>query len=348
MRRGALFMLAGLLTVSAAAAGEESANQYQGGLVAHYFQDSANWNGKWPDRLDKPPAEVRVADWTFGEYKYSRVEPVINNLFINKGWFSVRWKGYFNPAATGSDSPAGAVVAGTININPNNGADSEFVASIANGRSITRDDLSRQFQGYEGPASSVSVRPKGNGNQNTLNVNGLPYVIVNGKGYDIVSDKMQIRIYNDKVNNKGKSMGSWRVEINADNATVLCREKDPTATGARSAGDGMGTDPGVLCFFELWADDGCRLIIDDQVIIDDWVACWEKAPEALRTSRAIRLTDGPHKIVVEYFQGLSQVKDDSDPIKLYWTCPARRISRQIVQPSQLSHTPADMVSHERK
>ncbi|HUT34644.1 MAG TPA: PA14 domain-containing protein [Planctomycetota bacterium] len=97
------------------------------------------------------------------------------------------------------------------------------------------------------------------------------------------------------------------------------------------------TDP-VEVGFELWADDGARLFIDGSKLIDDWKACWEKAPESHRRA-SVTLTPGYHRIVVEYFQGQSLEKDDTDPAKLYWTIGGKQ---QIVPASQLFHTDEDL------
>jgi len=192
--------------------GHESTNKtMQQGLVAHYFRDPINWNGAWPDEKDTPSASP--LKFTFTTYSYSRVEPLINHHFINEGWFSVRWVGYFDLSAT--------------------------------------------------------ARVKG--------TNEAPEVV-----------------------------------------------------------------------FTIWADDGCRLFVDGVNRIDSWNACWDKTDASWRTSSPIALADGPHRIVVEYFQGLSQKKDDTDPIKLYWTCPGRRVDKvQIIPAAYFSHTDADMTTSAR-
>ena len=70
---------------------------YRTGLVAHYFRDHTDWDGNWLDDVSVP--EVLSSDWTFTDYAYSRVEPLVNHRFINKGWFSVRWVGYLDTSA---------------------------------------------------------------------------------------------------------------------------------------------------------------------------------------------------------------------------------------------------------
>lgn len=179
------------------------------GLVAHYYKDHKNWKGHWPDTLSVP--DVNPKKWTFTEYRYSRVEPVVNHLFVRRGWFTVRWVGYLD----------------------------------------TNPRVDKKSGGTEQPSGE--------------------------------------REYN----------------------------------------------------FEIFADDGCRLFIDGKRIIDDWQACWEKTPEARRTSGPVKLSPGKHRIVVEYFQGQSLNKGDKDPMKLYWSCASRDIPKQIIPAAHLSHTESD-------
>lgn len=91
--------------------------------------------------------------------------------------------------------------------------------------------------------------------------------------------------------------------------------------------------------FSVLADDGCRLIVDGVVLIDDWVPCWEKSPQALRIGQPIKLDDGMHSIVVEYFQGQNLRHADHDPIKLMWSCDGRGIKKaKIISAAYLCHT----------
>ncbi len=189
------------------------------GLVAHYFKDATEWDGKWKEG-DKPTVDPK--EYTFGEYRYSRIEPLINHLFIRRGWFSVRWVG------------------------------------------------------------SVKLEP------------GL--APAKGKG-------------------KGKE-----------------GEKPPLPDE-------------VEVTFELWCDDGARLFVDGVKLIDDWRPCHEKDPESHRKA-TVTLKPGPHKIVVEYFQGESLRKDDKDPAKLYWTCAGLKIKRKIVPAAHFFHTAEDLEDYE--
>jgi hypothetical protein len=104
-----------------------------------------------------------------------------------------------------------------------------------------------------------------------------------------------------------------------------------------------GTNGVAEVAFKIWADDGCRLYVDGVKLIDSWVACWEMSPESWRLSPTVSLTDGPHRIVVEYFQGQSLTAGDTDPIKLHWICPGRDVPKeQIIPAAYFSHTDDDM------
>ncbi len=70
------------------------AREFLPGLAGHYYKDATNWNGLWPDDTDAPLADPKAC--TFTKFEYTRVEPLINHLFIRSGWFSVRWVGYID------------------------------------------------------------------------------------------------------------------------------------------------------------------------------------------------------------------------------------------------------------
>lgn len=99
-------------------------------------------------------------------------------------------------------------------------------------------------------------------------------------------------------------------------------------------------DAAALYRFYLYADDGCRLFLDNEKVIDDFRACAETSPDAVRVA-AKSLLPGRHKIVVEYFQGQSLEKNDRDPISLSWECSARKLTKQVIPETQYSHTDAD-------
>jgi RHS repeat-associated protein len=76
--------------------------------------------------------------------------------------------------------------------------------------------------------------------------------------------------------------------------------------------------------FTLTADDGVRLLVDDQVVIDDWAA------QALHTvsGTAIGLAAGSHRITVEYFQQSGPAE-----VHLSWTPPGQSSALLLLQAS---------------
>jgi len=98
MRRTMICALAAAFVLLPACVGAAD-DDFIPGLAAHYYRDSDFWGDNWPDDVNVPP--VSAADWTFSHYAYTRVEPLINYLFIRSGWFSVRWLGYLDTAVAG-------------------------------------------------------------------------------------------------------------------------------------------------------------------------------------------------------------------------------------------------------
>jgi hypothetical protein len=335
MKRTVLIIMSSFMAFYAFATQETTCETAWPGLVAHYFTDPVNWDGNWPEGTSVPKGNP--ADWTFTEYKYSRVEPLVNHLFIRKGWFSIRWTGYLDPRVSVESAPSS--VRGKININPNNTDLNEFTLVLDKGDILTQRDLSDDYAGYAEPARSVRVKPKGNADQNGLTVNGSPYPLSNGRIYDITSSRMMVRLYNDHGDKDGKAKGQWWIEITADDATISCLAESPAATSRKEGNEEY--------FFEILADDGCRLLLDGNAIINDWNACSEKSPKALRKARPVKLTDGRHRITIEYFQGQSLRDNDQDPIVLYWSCPSRNIQRQVVPASVFSHDDRQTTSSSR-
>jgi hypothetical protein len=64
---------------------------------------------------------------------------------------------------------------------------------------------------------------------------------------------------------------------------------------------------GTYRFYAI-ADDGVRVYVDDQLIIDAWVI-----QPATEYKADLNLSDGPHKIVVEYYEEAEDAQ-----IRVYW------------------------------
>lgn len=115
------------------------------------------------------------------------------------------------------------VLAGTVNINPNNKSDFEFMLVKPDGTAITRDDLldSRGNLTYSGKVKFVRFKPKGNGNQNSLTIDGVAYPLKNSTTYTIWADNLSLNLYNDKPGKSGAAMGHWWISnLAGTNATV--------------------------------------------------------------------------------------------------------------------------------
>ncbi len=115
---------------------------------------------------------------------------------------------------------SGTSINGLININPNNSPQNQFLLTKPGGGTITRADLHQNFGGYVGAAVSIHIKPKGNGNQNGLTVDGQPYPLQNSTTYDITSSTMNVTVFNDKINKKGKAVGHWFISIGATDANI--------------------------------------------------------------------------------------------------------------------------------
>ena len=111
-------------------------------------------------------------------------------------------------------------IGGEIGINPSNSQDNEFVMILPNNTTVTKDNLVQDYHGYTGSVVSVHLRPKGNGSQNTLIVDGAVKQICNDNTYDFLAPGMTVLLYNDNVNPQGKAMGKWWIAITATKATI--------------------------------------------------------------------------------------------------------------------------------
>ncbi len=79
-----------------------AAQKFAAGLAVHYYRDVDFWGGNWPDKVSVP--KVSPDAWTFTKYAYTRTESYVNHLFVRRGWFSVRWKGYLETPAVAKTS----------------------------------------------------------------------------------------------------------------------------------------------------------------------------------------------------------------------------------------------------
>lgn len=109
-------------------------------------------------------------------------------------------------------------VSGSLNINPNNSANNEFLLVKPNGDTITRDDLAGDTTSYastpcvfySGPALLIHLKPKGSGTQSTLLVDGVAYALQNANTYDFRGVNMNVQVFNDSKNSgNGRANGQW-------------------------------------------------------------------------------------------------------------------------------------------
>jgi len=193
----------------------------------------------------------------------------------------------------GADETDGGIVRieGEININPNNSPHNEFSLTLADGTEITRDDLTQDYGGCSGEAAiHVHVKPKGNGNQNSLIRDGEPYPLVNANTYDIYNEsgeQMNVTLYNDHINPQGKAMGHWWIAINATNATINEASKDVSFPALYVDVNGMSCKD-----FGL-TTTGEETVIGQTVSIDGYVVVDNTGNEADVTVKIC--VDYPHK-----------------------------------------------------
>ena len=131
-----------------------------------------------------------------------------------------------------------STVEGKLNINPNNSPKNKFTVEKTGGGTITRDDLHDgapiDARGllYDGGADSILIKPKGNGSQNTLLINGVVHEVNNNTTYFFDYPGMNVVIYNDRSDG-GKAMGHWWIDITT--ATPNVTEGDVTDDKAASS-----------------------------------------------------------------------------------------------------------------
>jgi len=124
-----------------------------------------------------------------------------------------------------------SIVGGLININPCNNDKFSFELVLPDGFKINRQDLLAddpldhdgchpEYVEYSGPAVSLLLKPKGNGNQNSMTLNEQAYELENKNRYVITSPDMDVHLFNSKRNTKGKAMGKWWIEVIAREADI--------------------------------------------------------------------------------------------------------------------------------
>ena len=108
---------------------------------------------------------------------------------------------------------------GMVNINPANNKKFEFMLELPDGSLITHDDLKVDNDiDYTGAALTILFKPKGNGNQNSMEVDGEPYELQNKHIYTITSESMIVHLFNA---NDGNGMGQWWIDIDATESTIV-------------------------------------------------------------------------------------------------------------------------------
>ncbi len=145
--------------------------------------------------------------------------------FTGAAPFSSASKPYTLFAMQASKVKPPSTISGDCNINPSNSSNNEFTLTKSSGGNITRDDLQNgatvtaDGTFYQGGASFLHVKPKGNGNQNGLIIDGAAYALQNANTYDFNGD-MQVRVWNDKVKGNLTAMGHWWITIISGNVYV--------------------------------------------------------------------------------------------------------------------------------
>lgn len=123
-------------------------------------------------------------------------------------------------------------VTGSINLNPSNSPHNEFRLEKSDGGAITRDDLHQNADVDEdgtlwcGATDSILVRPKGNGNQNDLVVNGQTYDLPNGTRHDLICKGAEVRVFNDHIHHNGKAMGHWWIAFTGASSVSISTPPD--------------------------------------------------------------------------------------------------------------------------
>lgn len=203
--------------------------QESGRLKVTYHGSDAGWTSSlWmesPEEKEIFPSNQSTDQVTIVETDYNAGEEF--NFYIKTKSPSLgTYEHYAWAPPLPEDSCLLRELSGALNINPSNSTNNELVIYNGDQVVVSRDDL-KNADGmlddgtfYEGPATSILVRPKGNGNQNTLMINDIAYTMLNKERYLIRADEMTVRIYNDHVKND-KAMGHWWLSVESAAGQVL-------------------------------------------------------------------------------------------------------------------------------
>ncbi|MFA7158211.1 MAG: DUF4900 domain-containing protein [Kiritimatiellia bacterium] len=111
-------------------------------------------------------------------------------------------------------------VAGTININPNNSPQNEFLLVTVDGQTYDRESLQDQsLQDFTGAATLIRVKPKGNSDQ-TITVDGANYTLDRNTAYNFTGDAIPVVLTNDNRNTNGLAMGQWQLLIDGSGISL--------------------------------------------------------------------------------------------------------------------------------
>lgn len=193
---------------------------------------------------------------------------------------------------------------GSLEINPNNSPDNEFLLVKPDGTSITRDDLANDTTAYDsepcvyytGPAMLIHVKPKGAGNQNTLIIDSVVYTLNNGTTYDFVGD-MNVVVQNDSRNNGNhQANGHWQLGSISGNDVTLFDGSVSSSTGTEQYEvRSIGTVEGV-----------CRNVIMEGIHQESWAkyALWYNSGPGAIWIKSGEVFNGPvHANTFIYLQG---------------------------------------------
>ncbi|NQZ68198.1 MAG: hypothetical protein HRT89_09015 [Lentisphaeria bacterium] len=112
---------------------------------------------------------------------------------------------------------ADGTMGGSLSINPNNSASNEFTMTTANG-TISSTDLTNSYSGFQGNATMIRITPFGNGNQNSLMVDGDVYPISNSSRY-VLTGNMTVNLY--KVAGVDGAADKWWIDITSTDASIV-------------------------------------------------------------------------------------------------------------------------------